>query len=186
MRFVFCILMTIVLAMSLGCAGDNRVNVVVPPDPCIEFAPSQPSASGTVSSRLGADSTCLLAAVEIVGTDIDDVFAVAALIEYDPAAIDFVSMSTAGSALGEDGAQILAQAVQDPLGEITIGAARNADDAVDIVGTELLVTLYFQAIALGSGDVNVPTPCLTDGGENPVPRNDVACSGGTLMVIDQN
>jgi len=180
--YISCIMVGSLLALSLGCgSGRDPVEVVIPPVLCVDFVPSEAPASGKVVTRLRADSTCDLAIVEIVGTDIDGVFAVATHIVYDRTAVVYSQMHTIGSALSRDGASL--NVVEDDLaGEITIGVARNADDTVDLVGTQLLMTLLFLPFEQGTSDMAVQTPCLTDGEEEPQPLGDVSCSGGSFTV----
>jgi hypothetical protein len=126
-----------------------------------------------------------VAAVEVVGTDIGGVFAVATHVEYESAAVDFAGLETTGSALAKDGADLLVRVEELVLGELTIGVARNASNPVDIVGTELLITLFFVPIDRGDSAMTIETPCLTDGEEPPVPLGGVTCSGGSFSVVEQ-
>jgi hypothetical protein len=186
MRFIAYILVATLVTLCTGCGSDDTsVSVTIPPDLCIGFEPSVAPAAGTVSTRLGVDSDCDVAYVEVVGTDIDGVFAVAAHAEYDSAAVAFAGLETTGSALAPDPSDLLVRVEEVALGELTIGVARNASDAVHIVGTQLLLTLYFVPLERGAGDITIETPCLTDGAEPPVPLGSVACSGGSFTVVEQ-
>ena len=187
MRYVSYILVCSLLMLSLGCGSDsNTVQVVIPPELCIDFVPSEPPAPGKVVTRLRDDSTCSFAIVEVVGTDINDVFSVATHIEYAFTAVAFSELSTSGSVLAQDGAGLLVRVEELGAGELTIGVARNANDTVDIVGTQVLMTLLFEPFELGTSDMTVQTPCLTSGEEPPEPLGDVSCSGGSFAVDKAN
>jgi hypothetical protein len=187
MRFVTYILVGSLLTLGLGCSSDsNTVEVVIPTELCVGFVPSELPVSGNVVSRLRADSTCAVAFIEVVGTDIDDVFSVAAHINYDRTAVEFLQLDTNGSALSQDGALLNVRVEELVAGELTIGVARNANDSVDIVGTRLLMTLLFLPLNLGASEMAVETPCLTNGDEPPLPLGDVSCSGGSFDVERNN
>jgi len=102
--------------------------------------------------------------------------------------VAFSELSTSGSVLTEDGAELFVRVEELVPGELTIGVARNANDSVDIVGTQVLMTLLFVPFELGASDMSVQTPCLTDGGggEDPKPIGDVSCSGGSFAVDQVN
>jgi hypothetical protein len=126
-----------------------------------------------------------VAIVEVVGTDAAGVFSVATHIEYDPRAVGFAGLETSGSALAKDGADLLARVEELVAGEITVGVARNASDPVDIVGTEVLMTLFFLPFDRGDSVMTIETPCLTDAAEPPQPLGGVTCSGGSFTVVEQ-
>ena len=187
MRYVSYILVGSLLMLSLGCGSDsNTVQVVIPPELCADFVPSEPPAPGKVVTRLRDDSTCSFAIIEVVGTDINDVFSVATHIEYAFTAVAFDSLSTLGSVLAQDAGEPITWVEELVPGEITIGVSRNADDTVDIVGTQVLMTLLFVPFDLGASDMTVQTPCLTSGEEPPEPLGDVSCFGGSFAVDSAN
>jgi hypothetical protein len=152
---------------------------------CIEFTATSAAASGSVTSRLGDDSECSAATVELIATDIDDIFAFESHITYEPDVVSFAGYSTVGSILESDGADVAVVVQEGPeLGELTIGATRVSDVSVPAIGDQLVMKLFFiqWSQAVISGALTVDEPCLLGNGEPPVPKNGVACSGGTLSV----
>jgi hypothetical protein len=192
MRFVSFILVATVLALSAGCGGDDGGGggVVIPPGLCVDFTPSELLTPGNVVMRLRDDSTCAVAIVEVVGTEIDEVFSVSAHIEYERTAVAFAGLSTSGSVLSRDGVPLIAPDDDDDVeltaGELTVGVARNADDTVDIDGTQLLMTLFFVPLNQGASDMTIQTPCLMSGEEPPVFLDTVTCSAGSFAVDPLN
>lgn len=191
MRFVTYLLVAAAVTLSSGCGGDDTsVSVTIPPELCAQYEPSELPAPGKVVTRLSADSVCEVdsidfASVEVVGTDIAGVFAVAAHVQYDSTKVGFVRLETTGSALAQDGTNLLVRVEELPLGELTVGVARNASTAVNLVGTQLLMTLVFAPVNQGAGEMTIETPCLTDGAEPPQPLGSVTCSGGSFSVVTE-
>jgi hypothetical protein len=165
------------LLVAPGCSDDAPTSTEL----CIEFDTAQAPAPGTVSSRLGDDSVCQEVVVEIVATDITDVFGFATTIEYDPEVAAYSGRSTIGSALGTD---LLVDIEEDPFGTLTVGVTRVAATGVDITGTEVLIELFFEiwAVESDSGPLTLGDNCLVDSGPPPEIINGVTCSGGTLTV----
>lgn len=152
---------------------------------CVDFTAAASASSGTVTARLGDDSACSAATIELIATNVDDIFAFESHVTYDPDVVAFAGYSTVGSILESDGADVAVIVQEGPeLGELTIGATRVSDISVDADGSQLVIKLFFVQWAQSalSGDMTVDEPCLLGNGEPPVPKNGVACSGGTLSV----
>jgi len=175
----------VVLALCCACGGGGGGGGggVIPPDLCMTLAPASAPASATVVVQTGAASTCAIAVVELAVTDVNDVFALATTIEYDPVSLAFAGMNTIGSVLARDGAQLNVEFREAVLGKVTIGVSRNAPTGIDVSGTGKLATLLFVPLDPGTDDLTVTTPCLTGSETPPVVKAGVACSGGTTMVI---
>jgi len=173
-----------VLALCCACGngGGGGGGGVIPPDLCMTLAPATAPAPATVVIQTGAASTCAIAVVELVVTDVSDVFALATTIEYDPVSLAFAGMNTLGSVLARDGAQLNAEVRETVLGKVTIGVSRNAPTGIDVSGSGKLATLFFVPLVEGMDDLTVATPCLTGSETPPVVKAGVACSGGTTLV----
>jgi hypothetical protein len=179
-------LIAILLFSAPGCSDNNSP---VSTELCIEFDSAQAPAPGTVTVRLSDDSVCEEVVVEIVVTDVDDVFGLRTVIEYDP---DVAYYNDEWSALNSIlGADLLVNIEEDPVGTLTVGVTRVATTGVDITGTEVLIELFLQrwAIDADSGPLTIEDGCLLDSGDpnaNPPVGPDtipgVTCSGGTLAV----
>jgi hypothetical protein len=179
-----CFPVVAVLALCCACGGGGGGGGgVIPADLCITLAPSAAPAPGTVVVQNAAASTCTLALVDLVATDVNDVFGLSTTVEYDVASLFFVDVITPGSVLAGDGAQLIVIAQEGPLGTVTIGVSRNASTAIDVTGSGVVATLRFIPLNLGTADLSVSTPCLTENGTPPVLKAGVACSGGMTAVI---
>jgi hypothetical protein len=172
------------LLFAAGCSD----NPVATGELCIEFTATSQANAGTVTSRLGTDSQCAAAAIEIMATDITDVFAFQSHITYDPDVVVFGGYSTVGSVL-EEGSDVAVLVEEEALGELrelTIGASRVAPAVgIDVDGSGLVITLFFSQSALQatSGDLTLGEPCLLGYGvDEPLPKAGVACSGGTIRL----
>lgn len=170
-------LIATMLFLVPGCSDDSPVSTEL----CIEFDSSQAPASETVTSRLSEDSVCQEVVVELVVTDVNDVFGINTIIEYDPEVAAYSGRSTIGSVLGSD---LLVNIEENPIGTLTVGVTRVAATGVDVTGTEVLIELFFQiwAVDTDSGPLTMGDNCLLDSGPPPDIINGVTCSGGTLAV----
>jgi hypothetical protein len=151
---------------------------------CIEFNAADRPEADTVTSRLGDGAACAAVTIEIVATDVDDIFAFDSLVTYDPSVVSFAGYSAVGSVLEKDGADVAVVVQELQLGELTIGASRVSETSVDAVGTELLLQLFFTqwTAQADSGTITLEEPCLLGNGTPPPAKQDVACSGGTIRV----
>jgi hypothetical protein len=169
------------LLLAPACSNNNPAGTT---ELCVEFdAAAQPHA-GAVTSRLSANSECAAVTFEIIATDIDDIFAFDSVITYDSDVVAYAGYSTVGSILESDGADVAVVVQELTLGELTIGATRVSDSGVPAVGSEVIIQLLFTQWAqqAKSGTITLGEPCLLGNGEPPVPKNGVACSGGTFRV----
>lgn len=171
------------LTLAAGCGGSGggggSVNEL-----CIEFTPTvETPASGTVTARLSAESGCDLAEVEIVATDVNDVFAFESVVEYDADVAAFLGYSLIGSALEADGADVTVVADEAVFGEVTIGVTRIADTGVNITGSQVIVRLAFARFGVnGSGPLALDTNCLLNSATPPQTIGNVTCTGGSFAV----
>jgi hypothetical protein len=152
---------------------------------CLDFTGDSTATPGAVTAQLSDDSECEAIAVEFIATDIDDVFAFQAHVTYDTDIVYYAGYSTVGSVLESDGADVAVIIRSgDTDGELIIGATRVSDVSVDADGSQMVMKLLFAPYSLtaASGDLTIDQPCLLGNGEPPMPKNGVACSGGTLRV----
>jgi len=168
---------------GLGCGGDD------PPAPisdvCVEFAPNQAPAAGTLTPVMVEDSTCEKIFIDLIATGVDDVFSMDTVLTYDSTVVRFRGWSNSNSFLRSDGAQVATLINENAIGEITIGTSRVlVDTGVDIVGSETLLRLEFDIgrDTSATGDVALRQDCLLGSEDPPQPRPGVTCVGGTLTV----
>jgi hypothetical protein len=172
------------LALCGGCTGSGGGGGVTR-ELCLELVGASMSAPGEVVMQEGAGSTCGAFQVELMVTDVTDVFSVVATVEYDPRFAAFFAMTTDGSVLSQDGTQLTPLVQESTLGTITLGVARNAATGIDVNGTGKLLTLFFAPFDEGTGDITITTPCLTGSQQPPVPKAGVGCSGAMLVTTLQ-
>lgn len=174
------ILLAGLLLLAPACNDDP----VATTELCIEFTAASQANAGAVTSRLGAESVCVAATIEIIATDIDDLFSFESLVTYDPEVVSFAGWSTVNSVLESDGADVAVLLQEQVLGELLIGVTRVSDVGISFDDTQVVIELFFTlwAAAADSGAITVEEPCLLSNGEPPVPMNAVACSGGTIAV----
>jgi len=177
--------------LPLACGGSSGGGGVVnPPTSCVFFGDGVPATSGEVVSQSGG-STCSEVAVELMITDVSEVFAIDFTVNYDPGLFTFEGVDTAGSLLTSDGASV-SVLEGDPDGSVLVGVARlNPAAGVSASGgTFRLLTLRFGRNAnSGNGAVTFTNPKVLDSGDltatpprPPTPVPNIDWSGGTLRI----
>jgi hypothetical protein len=182
-RAILAALLLIGTLPGAGCGGDNSPSPI--DEVCVEFAPDQAPAAGTLTPVLVEGSTCETIFVDLLATDVNDVFGLDTVLSYDSELVRFRGWSNAGSYLRNDGAELATLINENAIGEITIGMSRVlVQTGVDIAGPETLLRLEFD-IATGTaqtGDVELRADCLLDSQDPPQSIQGVTCVGGTLTV----
>jgi hypothetical protein len=152
---------------------------------CLELSGADPSPSSITCSE-GADSTCELIAVDLVVTDVLDLFTVDFALTFDPALVGYEGLSAAGSLLSSDGTEVTVFEDYDPAqGKITVTIARLGlgSGGIDAIGERFLLRLYFRKIAdSGSCPLAFTTTRLFSGVFPPAIIDGVEWSGGTLII----
>ncbi len=168
------IVLTMALFFSPGCSSDDSSGTVFTIPTCITFIPAS---TGTPPEKVvlqeGAGSTCDEARVDIMVTDVDDVYGAGFVIEYSGAIVAYQGFSTTGSFLEDD--NVNTQIVQDgPIGSVTFSITRVQDanpassDGVDVSGTRLLGTLRFTSFSVGGpAELTLTNNNLFDSGTPP-------------------
>lgn len=154
-----------------GCGnGDSSPGSIVPPDTCVEFTPAAASAPGTVAAQKNASSSCGAVGVDLVVTDVADIFAIEVTVAYDPAVVTYEGVSTSGSLLGSDGTSL---EVLDggQSGLIAVSISRfGVVSGVDAVGSQTLATLLFSRPGdAGVTGLSFSAAALYDGDAPPQP-----------------
>ena len=151
---------------------------------CIRFSSATPPAPGAVACVEGAGATCELLAVDLIISDIDDIFTAEFTIIFDPAVAHYEGMSSEGSILESDGTQLTKLENHQP-GEITIIISRlgAAFGGIDAVGEQFLARMYFSKVAdNGSTTMLFNTARLFNSQFPPEIIPDVEWAGGTLLI----
>ena len=150
---------------------------------CLTFAAAASPAPGMVVMREGSASTCDRAAIDLVATDVADVFGASFTVSFDPDLVDYDGYSVSGSALTSDGAQVEVLATPGH-GQLVFGISRFlTPDGIDVSGTAPLVRLYFRNLdRTGSGALALPTGSLDDDSTPPQEIPGVTWHAGTIAI----
>jgi hypothetical protein len=181
-RLGYCLVLVCGVVLSGACGDDDAG---VPEAVCVEFVPAEAPEAGKVAARAGAESTCEVAVVEIVATDIDDVFSIEADVLYDNVVVRYLGFDTEGSVLAADGVEIVPIVSEVEGGRITLGIARRSATGIDVSGTRLLVKLFFlnNLIAGSTGSLTLTDECLRGSEEPPDDvKPGLVCSDGTFII----
>ncbi len=184
--------MLVTLLVTLGCGGggsggdDDGGGGIIPTATCIEFAAASVPASGTASSAEGSGSVCSTVVVEIVLTDVNDVFTVSFDAVFDQNTARYDSFSTAGSHLASGA---LLQVVEDTstAGQVSLGITRsNPANGINFTGFESVVKLMFvKAPGVDEGasaNLTFSNTHVLGSEQPPVDKPGIAWSGGTLTI----
>jgi hypothetical protein len=161
-----------------GCGGGGGLA-----GPCLDFLASAEPSRGTAVARLATGSNCDRAIVEIVLTDVPDVFAVEFTASFDEAVAAYEAYSLVGSALAMDGAQVLALEEREP-GSVSLAFSRaNPARGVDITGSRTLVRLVFRRVGPpGRGPLAFSSARIFGSEQPPAEKPGIAWFGGTFEV----
>jgi hypothetical protein len=97
--------LTVLLFVSTGCGGGDGSGGAAAA-PCLSFVGAQAPAAGRVVARLATGGSCSARAVEIVVTDVSDVFGAQFTLTFDASKISYAGASSQGSFLTSGGAQV--------------------------------------------------------------------------------
>jgi hypothetical protein len=181
--------LTVVLAATLlnvfsaGC-GDNGGGGGMVTNPCIEFSASVIAQPGAVVALNGAGSGCNLMVVEVMVTQVDDLFGASFVVRYPSDLASFSTASSLGSILASDGAAVDVIAAETVAGEVTVGLARLATTGVDVGAPSLLARLSFFRVATeeGNGSLGFTNAALLDASDPPQQIPGIVWTGGTVRV----
>jgi hypothetical protein len=132
---------------------------------------------------VGAGTTCDDVVIELVVTDVTDLFAAEMTVTFNSAVAVYDGNSVIGSVLSSDGAQIEVLEHEQP-GQVTLGLTRLAADGVDVTGSAVLVKIMFQKPALddGSTPLGIPSGSLLGSETPPQVKGGIQWVGGTLTI----
>ena len=172
----------IVLCSGLAC-GCGGSGAVIDGAQCVGFDAAGVAASNTVTLQESAASSCDTAAVDVMVTDIADVYASSFTLIYDPAIAGYAGYSTSGSFLAADGASL--QVFEDDQPDrVTIGLTRlGSNVGMNAVGAQFMVRLLFsRRAASGAAAVSFQDLQLLGSETPPQAKSGYQSLGGTLVV----
>ncbi len=177
------------LALALaapGCGGGDGA-----PSICVAFLAGATPAPSTAVAQPASGSVCDIVVVEIVLTDVSDVFTVDFTVSFDPSVARYEGYSLAGSRLTSDAAEVeqLEMRVPPPPEEarqVILGLTRvNPSTGIDFTGTQTVVRLLFRkALASGTGSspLTFSDTKVLGSEEPPQEKPGITWSGGTFQV----
>jgi hypothetical protein len=174
-------LLALVLVSAAACdEGDTTGGGVV----CVEFRADQEPTPGEVTALMSSNTTCEAVIVELVVTDVDDVFGLQTMITYDTSIAQFSGWDTTDSILRSDGSEVASVVREVAAGTIEVGVTRVLQGGSDVTGTGTILELFFliNRNTEGSGDLTLEQQCLWGSEDPPQSKPDVDCSGGNLVV----
>lgn len=153
---------------------------------CLEFSAATAPSPGSVTCREGEDATCELIAVDVIITDVLDMFTVDFAMTFDPVLAVYEGFNADGSILSSDGTDVTVFEDYDPAqGKITVTMARLGLDSggIDAIGERFLLRLYFRKLAeTGSCPLAFTTTRIFSGVFPPAIIDGLEWSGGTLLI----
>ncbi len=185
------IALAMVLFVSPGCSSDDSPGSVFVIPTCIEFLPDQtgtPADRSVVLQKNTTTSDCDEVQVDIMVTEVGDVYGAGFVIEYSGAIVAYQGFSTTGSFLEDS--NVDTQIVQDgPIGSVTFSITRVQDanpassDGVDVTGTRLLGTLRFTSFSVGGpAELTLTNNNLFNSATPPAAITPVTWEFGSLRV----
>jgi len=168
-------------ALSCGGSGGSTAGVVEPAV-CLEFAPDADPSPGTVVARRGGATTCDRLALDLIITDLGDVFAVDFKLGFDPAILRYDGYVATGSVLEADGAPVTVLTdVKTGLLELTIARLGAEWGGIDVVGSQFLLRVYFVRNAdSGGSPLSFSGGRIWNGAGELIPG--VAWFGGSVTI----
>jgi len=175
-----------ILGLVPGCNDNGGPSVSVTPTGCLEFVAAAAPAAAAVVARPTAGSSCDVAAVEMIVSDVSDLFGTDFVITFDPAVV--VLSGSGASATGSIlGTGLILDLGSAGSGQINLGLTRTTPPGVDVVGAQLLVTLTFGRVtnATSTSALSFGNASLFDSSAPPVEIPGISWSGGTFVVTAQ-
>jgi hypothetical protein len=174
-------MLALVLVSGSACdEGDPGGGSVV----CVEFTADQAPTSGEVTALMSDETTCEAVIVELVVTDVNDVFGLQTMITYDTSIAQFAGWDSTNSVLRADGSEVASVVREIAAGELEVGVTRVLGDGIDVTGSAKILEVVFliNRNTEGAGSFTLEQECLWGSEDPPEPKLDVACSGGRLVV----
>jgi hypothetical protein len=182
MRAAVAALVTVSFFLSPGCGGGSGDGGVLV-DPCLSFSGAQAPAPGQVVTRLTSGGSCRARFVEIVVTDVSDVFSGSFTVNFDATKVAFGNASGEGSFLAAGGTRVNVVQSTPPSGSVTIGITRvGVATGVNVTSPQVLVKLSFAPLAAGNATMTLTGAQLFGSETPPLAKSGLTWTGGTFQV----
>ena len=145
-------LLLLTAPLACGGGGGGGGGPTQPPAPSITFSADAPSPpANSVSLQRASSSQGSTLALDVVATDVEDLYGVAFDLLYTATAHDYVRVEE-GSFLSSDGMQTTLQLADAGSGRLIVGLTRRGEsDGISRSG--VLMTVTFQAAGNGGGSL---------------------------------
>ena len=181
MRAVVSVL-TALLVLSAGCGGGSDGGTAAAAS-CVTFTGAQSPASGRVVARQAASGSCGARAVEIVVTDVSDLFGAQFTIAFDASKVSYAGASGQGSVLASGGTQVSVQEGSNSPGNVTVGISRiGVNTGVNASGSQVLIRLTFSPLTPGTSSLALTGAALFGSETPPQTKPGLTFSGGTFIL----
>ncbi|MDX1388433.1 MAG: hypothetical protein R3344_04555 [Acidobacteriota bacterium] len=171
--------------LLLACGGGGSRSSTMSPAPvCVSFAAVSGPAQGSVATQEAAASTCEVLAVDLMATNVTDLFTASFTATFDSSIVTYEGYDTGGSVLGSDGAQLQVLEQTQP-GEVSLGITRTGvTDGIDVGAPAALVRVYFRKTSADSGttDLSYTSGSLLGSETPPLPKPGIQWVGGTMTL----
>ena len=175
-------MLTAVLFVSTGCGGGDGGGGATAA-PCLSFVGNQAPATGRVVTRLAAGGSCAARAVEIVVTDVADVFGAQFTLTFDATKVSYAGATSSGSFLTSGGAQVSVQEDSTGSGTVSVGISRiGVSSGVNVSGSQVLIRLTFAPLAVGTSSLALSNAILFGSQTPPQPKPGLTWSGGSFTI----
>jgi hypothetical protein len=179
-RKIFGVLILGTLAVSCGGGGGSTPTT---PPACVEFTAAQDPAGGRVAAQANASSSCELLLLDVMVTDLDDVFAADFDVTFNQALIRYDGYSLTGSLL-TSGTAMVEDLEDRGTGITTLSLSRVAPaGGVNVTTSTRLVQLRFRRNAdSGTATVSFPRGVIFGSEEPPEEKTGLTWYGGTATI----
>jgi hypothetical protein len=176
--FTMIVLLGISLSFSCGGGGGGASEVIVPSSVVASFTPdkSSPDLLDVTLQRRSQSGDNFT--VDVVITDVNDVFTVSFDLAYDGTLLDYLNL-TEGNFLDEGGTVPTSFLVSEQSGRIIVGASRLGQvGGVNANGDEILMSIAFRVKKSGSDSVSFENNDIINF-SGPPPIQGIEWFGGT-------
>ena len=168
--------------LAPGCGSDDNGGMQT--NSCVALQNTTTPAPLTVVARDGNSGDCGVLRVDLVVTDVTDLFGANLTVTFPSSQISFASASEVGSVLTNNSA-VSVQASTPAAGQLVVGISRLSTTGVTVTGGAQLLRLNFVRVgSSGSGALGI-TGQLLNSSTPPAVIPGITMSGG-MVVVYQN
>lgn len=167
--------------VTAGCSSSDNPTASV----CMSFEGAAGGGGAEVRMQDAAGSTCDIAEIEILVSDVNGLFGAAFDLGYESPRVQFSGINTDDSVLGQDGNTLVVQTT-DTGSRVIVGVSRTGSSAIDVVGTEVLCRVVFERAArnASTSPLEILNANLLDASGPPAPIPGVTWRNGTFTFVE--